>query len=92
MNKINKQKVGFKFGINRTTVIRQCGEVEADGRKYKLALVQADDKPYYTLRLYNVKGKFIKQLMFELWVLNGIIAMLTTEANSHPLELKRSRN
>lgn len=78
---INKQRAGFKFGIHRTTVLRQCGEIDADGRKYKLALVLADDMPYYTLRLYNAKGRFIKQLMFEPWILNGVIDLLVTEAN-----------
>lgn len=78
---IGKQQAGFKFGIRRTTVLRRCGEVDANGRKYKLLQVQADDKPYYTLRLYNARGKFIKQLMFEPWILNGIIDLLVNEAN-----------
>jgi len=76
---MNKQGAGFKYGVNRTNLIRLCGEVPWDGRAYKLALVEADGSPYYSIRLYNAKGKFIKQLMFEPAVLGGLIDLLETE-------------
>ena len=80
---MDKQKVGFKFGKWSTEVLKRCGELDVDGRKYKLVMLKTgEDLTYYSLRLYNQKGRFIKQLMFEPWSLNGIIDLLVTEANS----------
>jgi hypothetical protein len=76
MNGINKQKAGFKFGTKPTKVVRTCGQVSNNGRVYKLVLLYADGKPYYSLRLYNSKGKFVKQFMFEPAVLSPLINIL----------------
>jgi len=66
MAKINKQVAGFKFGKFRLEVIQKLGEVCHKGRTYRLVQVQtSDNQIYFSLRLYNSKGKFIKQLLFE---------------------------
>jgi len=70
-----KQQAGFKFGVNPTKLIGVVGEVKHDGRTYRLCLVEADGHRYHALRLYNARGKFIKQLMTEP-VLAGKIAGL----------------
>lgn len=63
---IDKQKVGFKFGKYRLQVLKEAGEVKYNGRKYKLVKVKTHDELiYWSLRLYNSHGKFIKQLLFE---------------------------
>jgi len=76
---MDKREAGFKFGVNRTKFIRQCGELPHNGRTYKLALVEADNSPYYALRLYNGKGKFIKQFMFEIAIIGKVIDLLEIE-------------
>lgn len=66
MKGINKQTVGFKFGNSRTQVLENCGEVVHDNRKYKLVRLKIESgEEYYSLRLYNGAGRFIKQFMFE---------------------------
>ena len=66
MEKINKQKVGFKFGKFRLEVIETIGEVSHNGRTYRLLKVRTNDQlDYLSLRLYNASGKFIKQLLIE---------------------------
>ena len=66
VEKINKQQTGFKFGTNRLTVEKELGEIQYQGRKYKLVRVRTSDNLiYHSLRLYNGNGKFIKQLLFE---------------------------
>lgn len=78
---INKQQTGFKFGKHTTTLKRQCGEVVADdGRKYRLVLLETGDKlEYYALRLYNGRGKFIKQFLFSPDLLDDIAGLLDQE-------------
>ena len=72
--KVEKQQAGFKFGKYQTKVSKTFGEVVENGRTYRLVkLTTSDGLTYISLRLYNQKGKFIKQFMFEPWILNGII-------------------
>lgn len=79
MEGINKQKTGFKFGVKSTKLIRLCGELTYNGRIYKLALVEADGLPYYSIRLYNSQGKFIKQFMFEPSIISDMSSLLSKE-------------
>ena len=80
MESINKQKTGFKFGVNRTKLLRSCGEfVGGQGKRYQLVVVEADGKPYYSIRLYNPKGKFLKQLMFDLDSIHALCGLLYRE-------------
>jgi len=80
---MERQRAGFKFGKYRTTLIKHCGQVEADGRLYKLVLLRTNDGlDYYAMRLYNRTGKFIKQFLFEPYILNGIIDLLVQEAST----------
>lgn len=46
-------------------VVRLISEHACNGRTYKLLDVKYGDLPYRCLRLYNAKGKFIKQFLFE---------------------------
>jgi len=63
---MDKQKVGFKFGKYRLTVIAKLGAVQHNGRTYCLVKVQThDEQVYLSLRLYNAQGRFIKQLLIE---------------------------
>lgn len=80
MEGINKQKTGFKFGKFRTTVIKKCGEVRNHDKVYKLVLLKTDDDfQYYSIRLYNNKGRFLKQLLFEPFMLEKISDLLSFE-------------
>ena len=77
MENIQKQKTGFKFGKFRLKVLEEYGEVIHNGRKYKLVKVQTNDNlEYISLRLYNKNNKFIKQLLMEPGVIEGIISLL----------------
>lgn len=63
---MDKQLTGFKFGKYRLQVISELGTIEHKSRKYKLVKVRTNDGlVYYSLRLYNAQGKFIKQFLFE---------------------------
>lgn len=78
---MDKQPTGFKFGKYRTTVIRICGEVEIEGYKYKLVYLKTGDELYYySLRLYNRDGRFIKQFLFPPGGIYRLIALLLNEA------------
>lgn len=66
MKGIKKQTTGFKFGKHRLQVLKEMGEIIHNSRKYKLVEIQTHDGlVYWSLRLYNSSGKFIKQLLFE---------------------------
>ena len=74
MENIQKQKVGFKFGKYRLTVLDEYGEVIHNERKYKLVKVRTNDNlEYISLRLYNKNNKFIKQLLIEPEIVKDII-------------------
>ena len=74
---IDKQKTGFKFGKYRLQVLKEAGEVKWNGRKYKLVKVKTHDELiYWSLRLYNSRGKFIKQLLFEPQIKSAIGKLL----------------
>jgi len=78
---IEKQTAGFKYGRYATTVIRTCGEIEVDGRKYKLIFLRTNaGQHYYSLRLYNPDGHFIKQMLFEPSALQPLIFLFISEA------------
>lgn len=78
---VEKQRAGFKFGKWRTKVLRQCGEITEDGRTYRLVEVETGEGlRYLALRLYNGNGHFIKQFMFEPWLLDALIDLLIAEA------------
>lgn len=63
---IAKQAAGFKFGQHRLTVLRVIGSVRHKGREYRVVDVRTHDGLVYrSIRLYNDKGRFIKQLLFE---------------------------
>ena len=79
--RVEKQTAGFKYGRYTTTVIRTCGEIEVNGRKYKLIFLRINDgQYYYSIRLYNPKGHFIKQMLFEPSVLGSLISLFISEA------------
>jgi hypothetical protein len=63
---IQKNETGFRFGTHRLTVLKEFGQCELNGRKYKVLHVRTHDGlDYLSLRLYNATGKFIKQLLIE---------------------------
>lgn len=75
--KIEKQQVGFKFGKYKLTVIKEFGQVQYNGRTYKLVGVRTNNgSDYLSLRLYNGTGKFIKQLLFEVGLATQMIHLL----------------
>lgn len=78
MKGINKQKAGFKFGVNRLTVLNTIGQVSINGRVYRLVEVQtADGLIYRSLRLYNKDGKFIKQMLYEPRIGQELIGLMS---------------
>ncbi len=73
MEKISKQKTGFRFGKYRLTPGEIWGNVEFDGRKYRIQMVSTEEgKKYVSIKLYNKKGKFIKQLLIEPEIVDSI--------------------
>ncbi len=79
---MNKQSTGFKYGKNPTKLIRNIGQVTHNGRIYRLSFVEADGSLYVALRLYNEKGKFIKQFMTEPTLSRKISQLYTIAARS----------
>jgi hypothetical protein len=60
------QPAGFKFGKYRLEVIKKGYCFFYNGRKYEGVKVRTSDGFIYnSIRLYNSKGKFIKQFLFE---------------------------
>lgn len=85
MKNIEKQKAGFKFGQHRLKVLEELGAVEHKGRKYKLVRVQTHDGlEYLSWRLYNERGRFIKQLLFEPCLAGEISEVTAKAAGSRP--------
>ena len=80
MNGITRQQAGFRFGVRPTKLLRVCGQLTHNGRAYKLVLLEADGNQYYAWRLYNGKGKFIKQFMFEPCLLDEMTEIQEDEA------------
>lgn len=62
---MDKKVAGFKFGINSSKLIETIDEYRHNGRLYRLCKVEVDGQIYHSLRLYNGRGKFIKQFMTE---------------------------
>jgi len=78
---VEKQTAGFKYGRYTTAVIRTCGEIEVNGRKYKLVFLRTNDgQYYYSIRLYNPRGHFIKQMLFEPSALGPLKSLFISEA------------
>lgn len=77
MEGISKQQTGFKFGKYRLQLLETIGETSYNGRTYRLVLIQTNEGyRYFSLRLYNGKGKFIKQFLFEPDVAPAIAQMI----------------
>lgn len=77
---MEKQPAGFKFGKYRTEVMHECGEVKSDSKIYRLVMLSTSDRQvYYAIRIYNTGGKFLKQLLFEPWLLGDFIELFTEE-------------
>lgn len=57
---------GYKGTSHPLIVRNEIAKVQHNGRTYKLLEVETHDGlPYTCIRLYNAKGKFIKQFLFE---------------------------
>ena len=57
----DRSKVGVRYG-GSMTVVHTWGEVQADGKIYRLVdEVNGEGKLYRSLRIYNDKGHFIKR-------------------------------
>jgi hypothetical protein len=66
MKGIEKRETGFKFGKYSLKVTRRMGCFKYNGRRYVLVeVITNEGQIYNAIRLYNDKGKFIKQLLFE---------------------------
>ncbi|MBE0427973.1 MAG: hypothetical protein IBX72_15200 [Nitrospirae bacterium] len=81
MKGIEKQKAGFRFGKHKLQVIKDIGSVYYRGkcyeRTYKLVRVKTSSgELYYSLRLYNGSGRFIKQFLFEEQLCKSIALLL----------------
>lgn len=77
---MDKQATGFKFGKKPTKLKEVIDEFEHNGRTYRLCKVEADGKVYDSLRLYNGRGKFIKQFMSEPEIAGQIAGMYALSA------------
>lgn len=78
---MEKTTTGFRFGTKRTKLIQTLGEVKYKGRSYRLVRVQVSTgEQYFSLRLYNAQGKFIKQFMMEPDVVAEIAQLLFDHA------------
>ena len=74
---VEKRETGFRFGRYSLRVTRLFGECRCDGRTYKLVQVETQlGASYYALRLYNGRGHFIKQLLFERSVVTQLADLL----------------
>lgn len=63
---MDKQATGFRFGRHRLRAGRTLGAIQHRGRSYRMVEVETDaGQPSLSLRLYNDRGKFLKQLLFE---------------------------
>jgi len=66
MQGIHKQKTGFRFGLHRLKVLSEVGRIVYLSRTYRVVFVETETgKRYLAIRLYNEKGKFIKQFLVE---------------------------
>lgn len=77
---MDKQTTGFRFGRHRLRAGRTLGAVEHRGRSYRLVEVETETgQGYLSLRLYNARGKFLKQLLFELELRGSLSELLREE-------------
>jgi len=78
---VEKRATGFRFGRYALTLTRIFGECRCNGRVYKLVEVQTQlGALYYALRLYNARGHFIKQLLFERSVITDLADLVVQAA------------
>lgn len=74
---IEKQAAGFKYGKHGLAVREIIGTVKHNGRSYGLYYVETEaGQFYYSFRLYNSNGHFIKQFLFEREVIPGLMNLL----------------
>lgn len=63
---MERLETGFRLGKNKVKVLRVLGEIQHNSRTYRVVRVRVSGgEEYVSLRLYNSKGKFIKQFMME---------------------------
>jgi len=87
MQKIHKQKTGFHFGLHRLQVVSEVGQVVYLGRTYKVVMVKTETgQNYLAIRLYNEKGKFIKQFLLEPEIASQVGQLLIKLVGSSPKE------
>lgn len=77
---VDKQETGFKFGKKPTRVIEVIDELKHKGRTYRLCKVETGGGIYHSLRLYNGRGKFIKQFMSEPEIASDLAGMYVMAA------------
>lgn len=74
MERVN---TGFRLGKNKVEVLKVIGELRHYGRVYRLVRVRVSTgEQYFSLRLYNARGKFIKQFMVETEVSPAVGALM----------------
>jgi len=83
MLKINKMPTGFRFGKYKLKVVKRCYSFSVDGRTYVGMKVETHEGIIYNaIRLYNSKGKFIKQFLFEECVEEEMIKLIKSLLNN----------
>lgn len=69
---------GFRLGKYALTPCPPEAEVHYKGRAYKVLWVRTNEGLYYvSLRLYNGRGKFIKQLLIDPPAVSALAAALS---------------
>ena len=85
----DRVQTGFRQYQHKVEVLHQVGkDVEHNGRRYRVLRIRVDSgQEYISVRLYNARGKFIKQLMMEPEVTALLGQMIALAGN--PLVSKR---
>ena len=83
MSAEDRVETGFRYGRHKVEVLDQIGEdVEHNGRRYRVLRIRVDSgQEYISVRLYNAKGKFIKQLMMEPEVTAAVGRLIITASD-----------
>lgn len=88
---MDRIKTGFRLGKNKVEVLKILGEVKHNNRTYRLVRVRiTSGEEYLSLRLYNAKGKFIKQFMMEPEVTAEVASLLNLANISIADEMARA--
>ena len=70
---VDKQQTGFRFGKYKTTLISEVGRCRSDLKEYRLVYLRTSDGNfYYALRLYNLRGRFLKQVLIDPDIMPGV--------------------